>query len=240
MVKCLMPSAKNEYLDASRVVFVLGAGASVPIGMPTTVKLCEKLCDKTPDGQVAAEIHLSAAYRFRISEADINIEDFLEHLYELQLLLWLAQRSSLPTLLPDLTANSPILGSADGTLTRVQRRVYQLLHETCGDSSGKKVSALWRPVLDVVSSRQPVVPIFTLNYDWSFEKLAIEEMKRYQLVDGFELLGGHLGCQSFRERGPGVPQDQHCTIQASRFDELASRWSGEIDGKLSARFGVCW
>jgi hypothetical protein len=172
MIKCLMPSAKNEYLDASRVVFVLGAGASVPIGMPTTVQLREKLCDKTPDGQVAAEIHQSAAYRFRISEADVNIEDFLEHLYELQLLLWLAQRCSLPTLLPDLTANSPILGSADGTLTRVQRRVYQLLHETCGDCSGKKVSALWRPVLDVVSSRQPVVPIFTLNYDWSFEKLA--------------------------------------------------------------------
>ena len=169
----------------------------MPVGMPTAVKLREKLCDKTPDGQVAAEIHQSASYRFRISLADINIEDFLEHLYELQLLLWLAQSSSLPTLLPDLTANSPILGSVAGTLTRVQQRVYQLLHETCGDASGKKVNMLWNPILEAVSSHQPVVPIFTLNYDWSFEKLAIEEMKRYQLVDGFELLGGTWDASRF-------------------------------------------
>ncbi|MGC2656976.1 MAG: hypothetical protein WA324_03290, partial [Bryobacteraceae bacterium] len=37
---------------------------------------------------------------------------------------------------------------------------------------------------------QLVVPIFTLNYDWTFEKLAIEVANRYRLIDGFELLGG--------------------------------------------------
>lgn len=44
--------------------------------MPTTVSLREKLCDNTPEGRAAAEIHRSAAYRFRVSEKDINIEDF--------------------------------------------------------------------------------------------------------------------------------------------------------------------
>ena len=46
----------------------------MPLGMPTTTELREKLCDKTPDGLIASEIHESAACRFRISEADINIE----------------------------------------------------------------------------------------------------------------------------------------------------------------------
>ena len=82
-----------QNLNASRVMFILGAGASVPLGMPTTVDLRKALCDDTPEGRAAAEIHRSAAYRFRISDEDINIEDFLEHLYELQLMLWLARRS---------------------------------------------------------------------------------------------------------------------------------------------------
>ena len=65
---------------ASDVIFLLGAGASAPLGMPMTGSLSEKLCDGTPEGRAAAEIHRSAAHRFRVSEKDINIEDFLEHL----------------------------------------------------------------------------------------------------------------------------------------------------------------
>lgn len=53
-------------LDSARVIFVLGAGASVPLGMPTTVSLLAKLERKTKLGRLAAEIHKSAAYRFRI------------------------------------------------------------------------------------------------------------------------------------------------------------------------------
>lgn len=82
---------------------VLGAGASVPLGMQTTKSLLEKLENKTRHGELAAEIHKSAAYRFRIGVDDVNIEDFFEHLYELQLMIWFAKRSELPTLLPGFT-----------------------------------------------------------------------------------------------------------------------------------------
>jgi hypothetical protein len=107
-----------------RVIFILGAGASVPLGMPTTVGLRKTLCDKTPEGRAATEIHKSAAYRFRIAEEDVNIEDFLEHLYELQLMLWLARRSSLPQLLPGFTGSEPMPAAADDMLKSLQRRVY--------------------------------------------------------------------------------------------------------------------
>jgi hypothetical protein len=61
--------------DARPITFILGAGASVPLGMPTTIALRKRLCDGTPEGKAAAEIHRSAAYRFRVGEDSINIED---------------------------------------------------------------------------------------------------------------------------------------------------------------------
>jgi hypothetical protein len=188
--------------NASRVMFILGAGASVPLGMPTTVSLRKMLCDDTPEGRAAAEIHRSAAYRFRVSRDDINIEDFLEHLYELQFMLWLARRSELPQLLPGFTANESVPAAADDLLKALHRRVYQLLHDQCGDCSGKKVDALWRPILKSLSSRQAVIPIFTLNYDWTFEKLASERMNQYHLIDGFETLGGSWDAGRFSNIKP--------------------------------------
>jgi hypothetical protein len=127
----------------------------------------------------------------------------LQHLYELQLLLWIAQRSSLPTLLPNFTtATSATLGAASSALDHAHRRAYQLLHDTCGDCSGEAARRLWHAILSTVSSLQPVVPIFTLNYDWTFEKLVIEKMERYELVDGFELLGGTWDARRFNKLKP--------------------------------------
>jgi hypothetical protein len=184
-------------------MFVLGAGASVPLGMPTTKSLLSTLENKTRLGRLAAEIHKSAAYRFRIPANAINIEDFFEHLYELQLLLWFARRSELPTLLPGFTtARAPVTESANKALADIQLQAYRLLHRTCGDCRGAKVDALWRPVLEFVSGQQPVVPIFTLNYDWTFEKLAIENTQHYQLTDGFELLGGTWEAERFAKLRP--------------------------------------
>ena len=186
---------------SSHVIFILGAGASVPLGMPTTVGLRKTLCDDTPEGRAAAEIHKSAAYRFRVSENDINIEDFLEHLYELQLLVWLARHSSLPQLLPGFTGNEPLPEAADGMLRSVQRRVYQLLHQTCGDCSGRKADALWRPILKCVADAQAVIPIFTLNYDWTFEKLAIEKMGNSGFVVGWRP-PSRAACDNFGDARP--------------------------------------
>jgi hypothetical protein len=131
----------------------------------------------------------------------VTIEDFLEHLYELQLMLWLAQRSRLPSLLPRFTGSltsTPAGAWAD--LRRVQHHVFEVLHRTCGDCSGRKAERLWAPILKFVAERQPSVPVFTLNYDWTFEKLAIENMDRYHLMDGFDLMGGTWDASRFAGR----------------------------------------
>lgn len=187
-------------LDSCPIMFVLGAGASTPFGMPSAVSLLQRLEGNMRLGKLAAEIRKSAAYRFRVSEDNINIEDFFEHLYDIKLLLWLARRSELPTLLPGFTA--PVLEDAEKALADVQLRAYQLLHRTCGDCSGVKVDALWRPIFEWVKGAQPVAPIFTLNYDWTFEKLAIENARHYTLADGYELLGGSWDAKRFARLKP--------------------------------------
>jgi hypothetical protein len=113
-------------------------------------------------------------------------------------MIWFAQRSDLPTLLPGFTsAQAPVTDAARKDLSAIKLNAERLLHRTCGDVSGAKVDALWRPILEYVGGQQPVVPIFTLNYDWTFEKLAIENQQRYHLTDGFELLGGNWDAERF-------------------------------------------
>ena len=219
-------------------MFILGAGASVPLGMPTTVDLRKALCDDTPEGRAAAEIHRSAAYRFRISDEDINIEDFLEHLYELQLMLWLARRSEMPVLLPGFTANDPVPAAADDMLRVVHHRVYQLLHDKCGDCSGRKVDTLWRPVLKSLSGRQAVIPIFTLNYDWTFEKLAIEETARYRLIDGFELLGGAWDSGRFADIKPEAGKTNIALFKLHGSTNWLPGGPREVHGVLRPRYRI--
>ena len=176
--------------SSAPVIFLLGAGASVPLGMPTTDQLRAQLCDETELGMLASEIHRSAAYRFRIGEDDVNIETFLEHLYEIKLLIWLAQRSNLPTLIPNFTADARVVANANESLADVEARVFGLVRESCGDCDAPSAEMLWSEVLQIVARRQAAVPVFTLNYDWTFERLAIDFPSKYELVDGFELLGG--------------------------------------------------
>lgn len=219
---------------SNRIVFLLGAGASVPLGMPTTQDLRRQLCDRTSIGRLAAEIHRSAAYRFRNSENDVNVESFLEHLYELKLLVWLARRSNVPTLLPKLTSvDSAISADADDELGRLEARVFALVEKTCGDCDGVAVEGLWRNLLGFVSKRQSRVPIFTLNYDWTFERLAVERPKRYNLIDGFELLGGIWNPQCFS----ASPAAGKITISLCKLHG-STTWIGDGPIKSLANFAT--
>jgi len=214
------------------IIFLLGAGASVPLGMPTTDELRKRLCDRTALGELATELHRSAAYRFRIGEDDVNIETLLEHLYELKLLVWLARRSEVPSLLPALTSHtSKIAATADEKLARVEARVFELVEQTCGDCDAPAAERLWRNLLNFVSRRQHRIPIFTLNYDWTFERLAIQRPKRYELVDGYELLGGAWNPRRFS----AVPVAGKVNISLYKLHG-STNWVGEGPVKSIAKF----
>jgi hypothetical protein len=151
------------------------------------------------------------------------------------LLVWLAKRSSLPTLLPSLS-DFPQLSSADDVLQNVQRRAYRTLHETCGDCSGAKVDKLWRPILRAVAAYQPAIPIFTLNYDWTFEKLAVEKGTQYQLIDGFQPLGGEWKPNRFTN----VKIDSAKTVIALFKLHGSTCWLPGAPTKIMAKFDEDW
>lgn len=213
------------------MIFVLGAGASVPLGMPTTKSFLDGLCNDRTVGRTATEIRTSAAYRFRVGVDDINIEDFLQHVYELQLMVWFARRSSVPRLLPRFTGLSRIAASADQHLSELLESVFARLHESCGDCSGARVNEIWHPILQRASIVQPTIPIFTLNYDWTFEKLAIEHMRQYQLLDGFELLGGEWNPKRFSAK----PSAKRINVSLFKLHG-STNWIGEGPTKSMGRF----
>ncbi len=74
------------------------------------------------------------------------------------------------------------------------------------------------------TSRQPLIPIFTLNYDWTFEKLAVEQMNRYHLVDGFDLLGGSWDASRFEN---AAPMADKITIVLSKLHG-STNWLGGV------------
>lgn len=66
---------------------------------------------------------------------------------------------------------------ADLKVNSVRWRILELLHEVCGDCSGQKASELWKPMLGQLECFTTVLPVFTLNYDWTFERLCITRDK---------------------------------------------------------------
>jgi hypothetical protein len=75
--------------DAAHLKDTFNASESI-----TTKQALGKLETNTRLGRFAAEIHKSVAYRFRNDKDAVNIEDFFERLYEIQLLLWLASQQA--------------------------------------------------------------------------------------------------------------------------------------------------
>src|SRR2546427_718730 len=126
-----MPTPRlNPALVENRIVLILGAGASVPLGMPTTLTIRDRLWNDPVAGSDLAELWESAAYRFHLSPEDVNLEEFVEHTYELQLMLWVRRMSELPTILPKED------DSIDGASTRIEgalTRTRYVLHQSCGD-----------------------------------------------------------------------------------------------------------
>lgn len=192
----------NRQIVTQPIMFCLGAGSSVPLGMPTTLGFRRVLLDKSPkeEKRLINALYRSAAYRYRISEDSINIEEFLEFLHELRLGLWIVSHSRLSKPLGSTLSEIPFdsWAETDLRINSIRWRILELLHEVCGDCSGQKASELWEPILSELRCFTTSFPIFTLNYDWTFEELCIVQGSSFKLTDGFSsLLGGDWSSDNF-------------------------------------------
>lgn len=208
----------NKHIVAQPIVFFLGAGSSVPLGMPTTLSFRRVLLNKSckEEKRLINALYGSAAYRYRLSADDINLEEFLEFLHELRLGLWILSRSNLSNPVSSTLARIPFdsWDEADLKVNKVRWRILELLHGVCGDCSGQKASELWEPVLTELQFFTTVFPIFTLNYDWTFEKLCIAREDCFRLTDGFSsALGGNWSSDRFAKFEPSQDRLNICLFK---------------------------
>ncbi len=131
----------NEQIVSQPVVFFLGDGSSVPLGMPTTLSFRRVLLGKSnrSEKRLINALYSSAAYRYRIPEDSINLEEFQEFLHELRLGLWILARSNLPETVNPTLAAVPLDSflETDRQINSVRWKVLETLHEVCGDCSSQ-------------------------------------------------------------------------------------------------------
>jgi hypothetical protein len=179
----------SDSITKQPVVFFLGAGSSVPLGMPSTLSFRRVLLKKSgkQEREVINALYKSAAFRYRTSEDHINLEDFLEFLHELRLGLWILSSSELGDPISRILSTIPreSWAEADLKVNRLRWTIYKLLHEICGDCSAQRVGELWNPIIHGLRDFTTIFPIFTLNYDWTFERLCIAHDDLFRLTDGF-------------------------------------------------------
>jgi len=219
----------NKHIATQPIVFFLGAGSSVSLGMPTTLSFRQVLLNRSckEDRWLITALYKAAACRYRLSEDSINLEQFLEFLHELRLGLWILSRSRLSKPVSSALAKIPFdsWAEADLKVNSVRWRILELLHEVCGDCSGQKVNQLWEPILTELQCVTNVFPIFTLNYDWAFEKLCIAHEDHFRLTDGFpSALGGNWSSGRFAKFEPSQNQVDICLFKLHG----STCWVGDI------------
>ena len=199
-------------------MFFLGAGSSVPLGMPTTLGFRRVLLDKSSkeEKRVVNALYRSAAYRYRTSEDSINIEEFLEFLHELRLGLWIVSHSRLSKPLSSTLSEIPFdsWSEVDLKINSIRWKILELLHEVCGDCSGQRARELWWPIFRDLRCFTTIFPVFTLNYDWTFEELCIALGSSFKLTDGFSsLLGGNWSYDHFAKFMPSKNRIDVCLFK---------------------------
>lgn len=219
----------NDNITKQPVVFFLGAGSSVPLGMPTTQSFRQVLLKNSSkqDKQLITALYESAAYRYHLPDGVINLEEFLEFLHELRLGLWILSHSNLgksvSLALSRVTFDS--WAEADLKVNRLRWNILELLHNVCGDCSGQRVSELWEPILIELQVFTTVLPVFTLNYDWTFEKLCIARDDLFRLTDGFSsALGGNWSSEHFLQFTPSPDRIDICLFKLHG----STCWVGDI------------
>ncbi len=208
----------NQSIASLPIVFFLGAGSSVPFGMPTTLGFKQVLLSKSnkSERKLIKDLYESASSRYRLPVDSINLEEFLKFLHEIRLGLWILCHSDLRSSVsvPIAKIGRELFGEADLQVNRARRKALSVLHEVCGDCLGDKVNQLWEPVFSGLEELGNVFPIFTLNYDWAFEKLAISFPSRYNLLDGFSSsMGGHWSEKYFNDFHPQYGKTNLCLFK---------------------------
>lgn len=208
----------NKHIISQPIAFLLGAGSSVPLGMPTSLGFRKVLFKKVPaNGRKSiSDLYEMAAIRYHIGTDDINLEEFLEYLHELRLALWILWRSDFKPSISEAIASLDFdtFREAELPVNQARSQVLSVLHDVCGNCDPAKADSLWAPIFADLSEFSQVFPVFTFNYDWVFENIAITYPDRYSLVDGFSsTMGGYWSEKWFADFEPSPHRTNICLFK---------------------------
>lgn len=174
--------ALSPAITNSEVVLFAGAGASVPLGLPTTRGFMEILAREVERRarDVAAYDALHSVAKHVLGD-DADIEGMLDLLVrweaDPQVLMGEARGLGLPTVTPDEVQD-------------LRECVLQVIVRTYSDVDAERARYLYGWLLFWLKGYCEgwcPLPIFTTNYDWTFERMVEKagKAKLNRLIDGF-------------------------------------------------------
>ena len=185
----------SEDIVGSDCVLFLGAGASAPLGLHPTAQFLQLLIERLPNlineakgnapgpGAFTA-LFAQAGATYGVAQPDVEIVlDYIDHLVQT-----FGRLKELPQEFSQLadTAGVPTLHQQWETMMLMLRtNIERVVVEHYSTVSGKAALQLYNSLLEAWASQQMIMPVFTTNYDWTFEHLIQEADGRFQLLDGF-------------------------------------------------------
>jgi hypothetical protein len=186
----------NQHIISSKCALFLGAGASAPLGLQPTKQfltlLTQRLGElvKQEEGKILKETSVSELFaksarhhgvRFPDSEIVLDYLDYLLHVSQ--------ELHDFPGNFQQIakTTDSPhAFRLWSEMFTRLRNYANTVIVEHYSRVDGKEAFQLYEPLLSSLSPESGIIPIFTTNYDWTFEHLTGEGSSNFQLVDGFQ------------------------------------------------------
>ena len=166
----------NEHIYKQPLVMFLGAGASAPLGMKTTVQFIEwvKTHRKTDSKLIIQVLKNVKASKEIGQKKDIEaVLDCLESIIE---------ASGLYKKL-DLFAKTDRFFGKLNKIDTLRKHIQDLVVEHYSEIDIAKACNYYIPLFEGSGTR--CLPVFTTNYDLSIEKCYEDPSVQFQLVDGF-------------------------------------------------------
>ena len=185
----------SERIVGSDCMLFLGAGASAPLGLRPTVQFLELLQEQLPDltnqrsGNSPDALGFAALFRQAGEHYETDPPDVELVLDYIDTLSSACDRlHSLPDEFQQLAATAGVPNVHEqwaSMLRAIRDDVRLVIVEHYSRVNGSEALVLYEPLLTALSRTTNVIPVFTTNYDWTFEHLIDEANGGFELVDGF-------------------------------------------------------
>ena len=190
----------SKKITQSHCILFLGAGASAPLGLKTTVPFLQLIPQKYYEfwknkgsdygnqetvAQFIMPLFQIAAKRSGTAHPDSEVVlDYIDFLLKIG-----NEGKGFPNEILKLSG----IGSFERWIdyfTELRNFLQTLVVEHYSTVDGEQAYKLYSPLISIVCSDRNILPVFTTNYDWVFEHLVEVRQNDFKLLDGFKSIGG--------------------------------------------------